>query len=188
MVERRVPFTILDDEVAYTGKELRSGWVADVSGLEGGAAVGFVGPCDVANEDLVDLDDARAGTFIRAAKMAHIIAQHDGVSIRAGVLRQRLLVAILCEILADADRPVRRDGDDVYFDERKLTVSIAAPAASSVLIHLGINIDPAGAPVPAVGLTEMGIDPGKTLRTLLERYAAELAACAYAETKVRHVP
>jgi hypothetical protein len=180
-------FTTITQRLPYTGKELRGGWVAENSGIEGDAAVGFIGPCRVANEDLVDLDDARAGTFIEAAEMAHVIAEFS-CDLRTAVLRQRLLVSILCEYLAENGRPARRSGDDVYYKDRKLTVSIAAPAAASCVIHLGINVDPAGAPVPAVGLAEMGIDAGACLQSLLERFASELESCRHAEGKVREVP
>jgi hypothetical protein len=181
-------YRVLKEETPYTGKELRSGWVCQRTGLEGDAAAGFVGPCHVANEDLVDLDDARAGSHIESASMAHVIVEHPGCSLQAGVLRQRLLVSILCEILSEAKHTVWRDGDDVYYDRRKLTVSIAAPAAESALIHLGINIDPGGAPVPAVGLDEMDVEPQGLLTSLLERYAAEMESCHHAESKVRSVP
>ena len=181
-------FRILEEETTYTGKELRSGWVSKSSGLDGDTAVGFVGPCNVANEDLVDLDDARAGTYIKSASMAHVIAEHPECTIQSGVLRQRLLVSLLCEILRDEDLDIERDGDDVYYDKRKLTVSIAAPSADSTLIHLGINIDPTGAPVPAVGLREMRVEPLGLLAKLLERYVVELESCQHAESKVRSVP
>jgi hypothetical protein len=180
-------FRILDGDVAYTGAELRSGWVASRTGLAGDAAAGFVGTCHVPTENLVDLDDARAGFFIKAASMAHVIAEH-GCTLEVGVLRQRLLIAILGEVLRARGKRMRRDGDDLYYDDRKLTVSIAAPSlASTCVIHLGINVDPAGAPVPAVGLLEMRQEPRDILHDLLTRYAGELATMAHAATKVKTV-
>jgi hypothetical protein len=181
-------YRVIESETPYTGRELRGGWVKGVTGLDGDAAVGFVGPCLVPNEDLVDLDDARAGEHIESASMAHVIVEHPGCSLRAGVLRQRMLVTLLCEMLRDANHDVRRDGDDVYCGGRKLTVSIAAPSVDATLIHLGINVDPAGAPVPAIGLGEMGVEPRVLLGGLLERYAAEMESCRHAEAKVRRVP
>lgn len=181
-------YEILKEKTAYSGKELRSGWVEEKTGFAGDAAVGFVGPCHVATEDLVDVDDARAGAYIRSASMAHVIIEHHQCPLNNGVLCQRLLVLILCEILRDRDRIVRRDGDDVYYGDRKLTVSIAAPAPRSTVIHFGINIDPDGAPVPAVGLDEMGVEPHSLLERLLERYSDEIDSCKYAESKVRQVP
>ena len=157
-------------------------------GLDGDAAAGFVGPCHVATEDLVDLDDAREGEFIRAALMAHVIVEHPLCDLEKAVARQRLLVCLLCEVLGDRGIRVRRKGDDVFFDSRKLTVSIAAPGPACSLIHLGINVDPDGAPVPAAGLGEMRIDPSGLLGELLERYGREIESIRYATTKVRPVP
>ena len=179
-------FRILEGDVAYTGLELRSGWVAAQTGLSGDAAAGFVGPCHVPNEHLVDLDDARAGFFIKAASMAHVIVEHACV-LEVAVLRQRLLIALLGEGLSARGKRVRRDGDDLYYDGRKLTVSIAAPSVATSVIHLGINVDPVGAPVPAVGLAEMHIDARELLAELLARYGRELETIAHATTKVRTV-
>lgn len=181
-------FQVLEGQTPYTGKELRSGWISQKTGLHGDAAAGFVGPCRVATEDLVDLDDARAGEHIESASMAHVIVEHPGCALQAAVLRQRLLVSLLCEALRLKGCGVVRDGDDVYCGNRKLTVSIAAPGPQSSLIHLGINIDPSGAPVPAIGLSELGVEPRALLADLLERYRTELTSCRHAETKVRKVP
>jgi hypothetical protein len=183
----KLAYRILDRPTAYTGAELRSGWVSRATGLDGEAAAGFVGPCDVPTEALVDLDDARAGETIVAAEMAHVVVEHPSCDLRAGVLRQRLLVCILCEILGRQGVETRRDGDDVFVGERKLTVSIAAPGPASCLIHLGVNVDPAGAPVPAIGLAELKVEPRALLDELLERYGRELQTAAHAETKVRTV-
>jgi hypothetical protein len=180
-------YKILNNPTAYTGRELRSGWVGEKTGLSGDASAGFVGPCRVATDDLVDLDDRRAGATIESALMAHVVIEHPGCDIRTCVLRQRLLVCILCEILSERGIDQTRDGDDVYVEARKLTVSIAAPSAGSSLIHLGINVNPEGAPVPAVGLEKLRINENELLDELLKRYGRELEAAAHAENKVRTV-
>ncbi len=179
---------MLESTIVYTGRELRSGWVHDQTGFAGDSAAGFVGPCHVANEDLVDLDDARAGTFIKAVSMAHIIIEHPECELETTVWRQRMLVSLLCEILHEKGLGVRRSGDDVYYNERKLTVSIAAPGPDATLIHLGINVDPGGAPVSAVGLEEMNVEPLSLIDELLACYVRELKSARHATTKVRPVP
>lgn len=183
-------YRVLDDTFPYTGRELRSGWVREKTKIEaGGVAVAWIGPCRVETEDLVDIDDARDGAYIEAARMAHVVAEHEACPLQAAVLRQRLLVCILSEALRQYGVDPARDGDDLYVDGRKLTVSIAAPSGrGSCLIHLGINIDPTGAPVAAVGLEELGVPPRDLLERLLDRYGAELSAAARAEGKVRTVP
>jgi hypothetical protein len=185
-----VGYEILQESFPYTGRELRVGWVRKKTNLDGGgAAVAWVGACRVDTEDLVDLDDARDGSFIEAARMAHIIVEHLGCSLQAAVLRQRLLVCILGEALRARGVVANRDGDDLYIEGRKLTVSVAAPSrGGACLIHLGINVDPTGSPVSAVGLDELGVPPYELLETVLAGYGAELAEAAHAEIKVRAVP
>jgi hypothetical protein len=179
---------VLSETVPYTGRELRSGWVSERTGAHGDGAAAFIGPCRVETEDLVDLDDVRAGAHIESALMAHVLVEHEDCPLQAAVLRQRLLVCILCEVLAEHGVRTRREGDDVFVGDDKLTVSIAAPSTTSSVIHLGINIRPHGAPVPAVGLETLKVDARALLEELLGRYARELASCEHAEGKVRTVP
>ena len=47
----------LDETIDYSGKELRSHWLMEKSGMVGDAAASFVGACHVAGEDLVDRED-----------------------------------------------------------------------------------------------------------------------------------
>jgi len=180
-------YRIAEGDTPYTGRELRTGWVEENTGLDGDAAVVFFGPCRVDTEDLVDLDDRAAGAVIVAARMAHVIVEHPGCGLEVAVLRQRLLVSILCDVLRRLGADVRREGDDVYRGDDKLTVSIAAPAPSSALIHLGINVDPEGAPVAATGLAALGLDEHVVVTELLTRYTEELSGVAHATTKVREV-
>ncbi len=181
-------YKILSESIAYTGRELRSGWVKETTGFSGDAAAGFIGSCSVAKEDLVDMDDLRAGAVIESALMGHIIIEHPGCSLHTAVLRQRLLICILREFLHENGINARRDGDDLFAEGKKLTVSIAAPSAASSLIHTGINIDPGGAPVPAIGLAHFGIEAAALLDKWLFLYGREMQGCEYAESKVRRIP
>ena len=89
------------------------------------------------------------------------------------------------------------EGDDlfVFIDDRaggtprKLSVSVATRSARGTgLTHLGLNVDPTGAPVPAIGLAELGLDPRPLADDVLRRYAAEIAGVRHALTKVREAP
>ncbi len=181
---------IAEQTIAYTGHQLRSHWILDTFGLQGDAIVAFTGPCHVALSEMVDLADVAAGEAIEAAQMLHLIAEHFDHDLHRAVLRQRLLICIIAERLAAGERvpDLRRDGDDLYAAERKLSVSIATLSPVSTLIHVGLNIDPTGAPVPAVGLGEWQIDADWLAREVLEGYAAEMADVDLATCKVRGVP
>jgi hypothetical protein len=50
-----------------------------------------------------------------------------------------------------------------------------------------VNVDPLGAPVPAVGLAELGIDAKPFALSVLERYRGECEAIELAMRKVRGV-
>jgi len=172
--------------VAYTGAELRSHWLFHRFGLRGDAAAAFLGPCEVALERMVDQADVAAGDAIRAALMLHFIIEHFDTDLTRAVLRQRLLVCLARELLTGLS-DVRRSGDDLFVGDRKLSVSIATASPVSTLIHFALNVDPTGAPVPAVGLAELGVVPLPFAELLLARYAEECEGVAAARCKVRGV-
>jgi len=177
----------------YDGSQLRRGWVAETFGLSGDAIVAFIGGCDVTPEHMLDLEDLQAGDTIRAALMLHFIVEHPGIDLPLAVARQRLLAALVREVLTDeyGVAGLTRSGDDLYLGERKLSISIAAlsPADASVrasgLIHFALNIDPTSAPVPAVGLRELGVDEASLAARIMEAYVSEIASCEHAAGKVR---
>jgi hypothetical protein len=158
-------------------------------GITGDAAVAFVGPCDVAGERLVDLADRRAGETIKAAGMLHFVVEHFGVPLAEAVWRQRLLAALVQEeVSARAPGvPVRREGDDVFAGNRKLSVSIATVSPTSALIHFGVNVDGTGAPVAVADLQTLGLEAAELAAAVLARYAAEVEGAREAASKVEGV-
>ncbi len=177
------------EQIAYDGSQLRSHWAYERFGVQGDVVVQFAGPADVTTDALVDLVDRRQQEIIRAAQMLHFIAEHFDQDLHRAVLRQYLLCAVAAGVLGELARePILRRGDDLFARERKLSVSIATVSPVSSLIHLGINLDPAGAPVPAIGLAELGLDPLQVGDLVTERYADEVRQVTAACSKVRWVP
>ena len=180
---------VLEHDLDYTGAELRSHFVREVGGLEGDAALAFVGRCDVPTDSMVDLEDRSAGAFLFSPRMLHVIIEHFGTPLRETVLRQRLLSRLAAELLEKAGvRAVSVAGDDVFVEERKASVSIATASLVSSLVHFGINVRTVGAPVAAWGLEEASLEAADYARSLLGAYAAEIADVCRAATKVRGVP
>ena len=179
-------YIVSREQVAYTGAELRSHWLFHRFGLQRDAAAAFLGPCEVTLEHMVDQADVAAGASIRATLMLHFIIEHFDTDLTRAVLRQRLLVCLARELLT-GDVEVRRSGDDLFVGQRKLSVSIATASPVSTLIHFAVNVDPTGAPVPAVGLAELGVVPLPFAELLLARYAEECEGVAAARCKVRGV-
>jgi hypothetical protein len=184
-------------ERPYTGPELRPHFLLTELELQGSGIGAFIGPCRVETAHLVDWEDRLANDRIEARKMVHFIGEFFGASLREGVLIQRLFMANVFDTLReklDAQGKaglLRREGDDLFFRspeaERKLSVSIVTASPVSQLLHSGINIDPTGAPVPAIGLTELGVNPEEWVPLVLDRFAKEWKGMEWACVKVRPV-
>lgn len=180
---------LLEEETAYTGAQLRSGWIAKVGGPSGEAALAFIGPCDVAPEHMVDRVDLDAGARIASPRMLHIIIEHPGLGLGHITDRQRLLMALAGEIINRhlGEALIRRDGDDLYLRDRKLSISVATVSPSAGLIHSAFNVRGEGAPVPAIGLQELGLEPREFAELLLDAYGKEIDGAARAAGKVKPV-
>jgi hypothetical protein len=177
------------ERLTYDGSQLRSHWAYNRFGVQGDVIVYFTGPAEVPSEALVDLVDRRQQEIIRAAEMLHFIAEHFDQDLQRAILRQHLLCAVAAEVLGElAGEPVSRRGDDLFARDRKLSVSIATVSPVSALAHLGVNIDATGAPVPAVGLRELKVDPLEAGEMVAQRYADEVRQVTTACSKVQWVP
>lgn len=194
--------TFSKTERPYTGVELRPHFLLTEMGLKGSALGAFIGPCRVQTEHLVDWEDRLANDRIEARWMVHFIGEFFGMGLKEGVFAQRLLMSLMGEVvnehLLQSGRPasITRSGDDLFHrsaaaatvdQERKLSVSIVTASPVSLLLHAGINIDPEGAPVPAIGLHELGVLPDRWIPEVLERFAKEWEGIHWACAKVRPV-
>ncbi len=178
---------LLEEDITYTGAQLRSGWIEQTAGLDGDSAVAFLGPCDIAPEHMVDTADLDSGAQIASPRMVHLIVEHPGRDLDHITTRQRLLMALAGEIInAHLGEPlIERRGDDLYLRERKLSVSVATTSPTSGLIHAGFNLRGEGAPVPAIGLEELGLSPREFAEKLLAAYRGEIESAAQAASKVK---
>jgi uncharacterized protein len=180
----------LKKNITYTGQELRAHWIMDATGCIGDAIVAFQGTAQVPIDHMVDLVDVRENAPIFSQLMLHFLVEHFGIPLGEGVVRQRLLIALIAEELRSYPRTaglVRR-GDDLYDGKKKLSVSIATASPVSCCMHIGLNIIAKGAPVAAIGLADYGIDPVRFAARIMRRYADESVQMEEATCKVRSVP
>ena len=79
---------------------------------------------------------------------------------RIAYLRQRLLVMIFREILTEYGIPTKREGDDIFVEDRKLSISIASVSLSSAKIHFALNLEDKGTPddVETIGLYDIKVN------------------------------
>jgi hypothetical protein len=142
----------IEERLPYLGPELRPHFILSKWRIEGSTLVAFRGPCEVKTDHLVDWEDRLQNDFIRAREMVHFLGEFFGITLKEGIWIQRLVVSEILSGLLRRGLDARRDGDDLFVNEKKLSVSIVTVSPVSVLLHLGINIDPEGAPVAAIGL------------------------------------
>ena len=179
----------IDEEIKYIGSQLVPHWIYKNFKIQGDAIVAFIGECEVKLTEMVDIEDVINDEPIYSKQMLSFISEQFNIGLVEGVLRQRLLITIIKELLEEKGVFVVRNGDDLMINGRKLSVSIATKSTTSVLIHTGLNILSEGAPVKASGLfSELGIENIKEFAIdVMNRYSDELEDVILASTKVRGV-
>ncbi len=178
----------LEQTINYDGTQLRSHWIYDVTGVVGDTMVAFCGACDVTTDHLVDLEDARNNRPIASQSMLHFIGEFFELSLKETILLQRLLVSQLQQLICvNPEVSLKRTGNDLYDEDKKLSVSIATSSRTSTLIHAGINISSKGTPVPTKGLADYLIDPMSFAQEVLSAFQQECASLHRDLAKVRAV-
>ncbi|KCZ72255.1 hypothetical protein ANME2D_01660 [Candidatus Methanoperedens nitroreducens] len=171
-------YRILTGTIKYDGSQIAPLWAYDM-GIEGDSIVIFHGPMDVTPDNMKDLEDRKAKKTIRGDQLIHIIVERfdSPASMRLAYYMQRLLIVCIKDTLDKHGIKTIRNGDDLFIDDRKLTVSIASAGVSSEKIHCGINITTQGTPddVKTAALEEFGIKEWETLaqeiaRTFVHEY------------------
>ncbi len=180
---------LIKENIKYEGWQLCPHWIYKNFKLMGDAIVSFTGECEVKLTEMVDIEDVINNEPIYSKNMLSFISEQFNIDIVEGVLRQRLLICTIKEVLENRGFVVTRNGDDLFVFGKKLTVSIATKSITSVLIHTGINIDSNGAPVEACGLqSDLGInDIEQFANEIMYKYSEELDDIMLASTKVRGV-
>lgn len=195
----------IEKEIKYTGSELAPHWIYKKFNLQGDAIVAFCGECEVKLTEMVDIEDVINDEPIYSKNMLSFIIEHFNIGLIEGVTRQRLLICIIKEAIENQLRKqetvngkqneqlftcspynlITRNGDDLFVDGKKLSVSIATKSLTSVLIHVGINIDPTGAPVDAIGLDFLKIRNIEGFaQNIMLKYSQEIDDIILASTKV----
>lgn len=179
----------IDHEIKYIGSQLAPHWIYKNFKIQGDAIVAFCGECDVKLTEMVDIEDVINNEPIYSKYMLSFITEQFNIELVEGVFRQRLLMCCIKEALEKRGFTVLRDGDDLFVNGKKLSVSIATKSVTSVLIHTGVNILSEGAPIPVSALkTDLGLSDVKDFAIeVMKNYSEELDDIILASTKVRGV-
>jgi len=146
----------------YDGSQINPSWAFQEFGIYGSSIVTWIGPVNITPDNLKDFADV--GLEIKSNNMVNFICEffdQQPTNMRIAYLRQRLLVMIFREILTEKGVKTTREGDDIFVDGRKLSISIASVSLSSAKIHFALNLEDKGTPgdVETIGLYD--IDDGK---------------------------
>ncbi|GDY01850.1 hypothetical protein LBMAG49_11790 [Planctomycetota bacterium] len=177
----------IDHPIAYDGSQLRAHWILMQCAIPGDALVAFRGPCNVVRSEIADLADL-AGPGIAGDDMLHFIWESFAMpDLLLAVHRQRLLSAQAAEVLL-ALAPMsglRREGDDLFIGDGKLSISIATVTPVSSVLHFAVNVTEGGAPVHTATLQQLAVNPREFAERLFQRAAEEQLSIVEARAKVR---
>src|SRR5690606_8767219 len=118
----------IEKPIKYDGTQLRSLFAYLNFQVLGNSVVGFRGACDVSLDHMVDGEDLLQNAQICGADMLHFIFEVFDEKLITGVLIQRLFAAIVQnKILLKTNNKfsLTREGDDLYWESKKLSISIA---------------------------------------------------------------
>ena len=171
----------IDNEIKYIGSQLAPHWIYKNFKIQGDAIVAFCGECEVKLSEMVDIEDVINNEPIYSKYMLSFISEQFNIGLVEGVLRQRLLITCIKEELERLGFIARRSGDDLFVNDKKLSVSIA--------IHTGVNIISDGAPIKVSGLkSDLNMTNIKEFAiNVMTNYNEELEDIILASTKVRGV-
>lgn len=178
------------EQIKYSGEQLRPLYAYLSHEVLGPSIVSWRGPCDIPFSHMVDGEDLLAQETIAGSDMLHFIVEIFDQKLMTGVALQRLLAAIVREQLAikvPKLAELRRSGDDLFWQDQKLSISIATVSQLSVLIHFAVNISTAGTPVKTCGLQDFAVEPVEFAKSVMSAFAKEYLDITEATHKVRSV-
>ncbi|WP_413587388.1 DUF366 family protein [Bdellovibrio sp. HCB274] len=184
----------IEKKFAYDGSQLHSLFAYLEHGKLGPSIVSWVGQCDIPAAHMVDGEDLLANAVIAGDEMLHFIIEVFDRDLFSGVALQRLFAAIARDYVQKHGAAylkldvLIRDGDDIYWGDRKLSISIATRSPVSTMVHFAMNVTNEGTPVKTACLGDFKLDPRKTAQDLMALFKQEFQSITVATQKVRPVP
>ncbi|MBC7371410.1 MAG: DUF366 family protein [Bdellovibrionaceae bacterium] len=181
----------IEKKMTYDGQQLKSLHAYLTYGVLGNSIISWVGPCNISFEHMVDGEDLIAGAKIEGAEMLHFIIEIFDRDLFSGVALQRLFTSMIRDYLQVAaagalgSEALERDGDDIFWDTRKLNISIAAKSPVSTMIHWAVNCTNRGTPVATCSLEDLKLQPAKFATEVMVLFKREFEQIVKATQKVR---
>ena len=171
----KMDYLFLTEPMKMTIEAMRPHWALVNFDLWGDSMVVFRGTMDVEPKDMIDLKEMKRGTVFPSGDLLHFVIEHFGDELKTGVLRQNILVNIAEEKLGHrlGSKKILRWGDDLYDEDRRITLTAVAQTPVSVKIHLGICID-SDQDAGFVGLNEYDLDYQEVAEVIGNQYRADM--------------
>ncbi|KHD89625.1 MAG: hypothetical protein OM95_02560 [Bdellovibrio sp. ArHS] len=182
-IERKFP---------YDGTQLHSLFAYLEHKVLGPSIVSWQGPCSISFEHMVDGEDLLEQAQIKGDEMLHFIIEVFDRDLFSGVALQRMFAAIAKDYLQSNSAVLKnaslvRDGDDIYWEDRKLSISIATKSPVSVMVHFAMNVTNQGTPVKTLSLQDLQMEPRQVAEALMVKFQKEFTSIVTATQKVRPV-
>jgi len=175
----------IDNKITYDGSQLKRMFAYENFSLIGDSIVAFIGPCNITNGNMKDGEDLFAGEKIYSDSMLHFIIEAHAMKLESMIACQRLFSAIAKDHLeALTKKPLLRIGDDIYFEDKKLNISIATANSLSAMVHCGFNINSDNTPVNTYSLEELKVDARSFALKLMNMWQKEWEEMLAAKAKV----
>lgn len=178
----------IEKEFLYDGSQLRSQFAYLEHGLLGNSIVCWRGPCDVSQANMADGEDLLQGAKICGFHMLHFILEIFDQKLFSAVLIQRLMATVIRDhvykLNPKLEGSLQRDGDDLFWNGGKLSISVAAQSPISCVVHFAINISNEGTPVKTASLKDLGVSPEALAQSVMESIQKEMASIYEATWKV----
>lgn len=185
---------LIKKKFTYTGGQLRPHFAYENYGLLGNSIVAWQGACDISFDKMVDWEDVLEQSPIFGDLMLHFIVEVFGQNLFSAVVLQRLLSSIVKDelekrilnkkVLKNSIRLIR-DGDDIFWGEKKVSISIASISPVSTQIHFAVNVTNDNTPVKTAALSDFGIGAVDLAESVLKTFSREFVSIEQATQKVK---
>ncbi len=183
----------LEQQFKYDGTQLRSLFGYLGYGLLGDSVVAWAGPCDIPPEHMVDGEDLNNDAKICGDLMVHMIIERFDCDLLFGVSMQRILASLAIDVLqelspqSELSSKLYREGDDIFCDYKKISISVATKSPVSTLVHFAVNCVNTGTPVDTMCLQDFQVDIQMFAKHLMQNFIHEMQSIKDATHKVKWV-
>lgn len=179
----------VEKKIKYDGKQLSSHFAYKNFKIAGDSIISFIGPVEVKLSEMVDIEDVINNEPISSDLMLNFIIEVFGFNLKGLVALQRLFIGIIKETIESLNPSLKieREGDDLFFEGKKLSISIATLSPVSGLIHTALNIVDTGCPISVSCLNKMNVDAEILGKKIIDNFIKEYESIEFASVKVNWV-